>query len=270
MENITMETVLKIKGKKYTMQEFMNKYGILSELKAISVAQAMVKQGKISIVKHATEEEQEIENVLNHETITSIADMIDAEEEASRFATREAIKEESDLVSIKLSFNTSIEATSAQAWVESLGIHDSEISIKSGQISLIVRDITPNEYSKIARKYQTEKAVKKTVDIASKAVNGTTNAVNYGLTHVVAPTAKIAGEAGMNLGKGVIQTGAKVGAGLVNAGSKAITDTKVALATDPEMIKAGRELIEAKNTLMRFVRGKLDKSKKKSGIEFLD
>ena len=94
--------------------------------------------------------------------------------------------------SIALSFKTTAEACSAESYVNSLGIEDTEISIKGGAIKLIVRDITPQEYTKIATKYQLEKAVNSTVDVAGKALRGTTNAINYTATNVVAPVAKIA------------------------------------------------------------------------------
>lgn len=267
---VDINTVLKIKGKKYTIQEFMNKFGIQDEKKAINAASAMVKQGKISIVKHTTEEEEILAKTQEAEMINLIVDQIEAEEEASKIAKREQTKAESDLVSIQLVFDTTLKAQEAQTWLESIGILDSEISIKSGEISLKIIDITPQEYTKIARKYQTEKVLDKTVNVASKAIVGTTDAINYTATKVVAPVAKIAGEAGMNLGKGLVHTSVKIGAGLVNASSNAVRDTKVAMATDPEMLKAKGELTEAKNAVMRFIRGKLDKSKKRSGISFID
>jgi hypothetical protein len=73
----------------------------------------------------------------------------------------------------------------------------------------------------------------------------------------------------MNLGKGLVHATAKVGAGLVNSGSKAIADTKVALATDTEMIRAKKELVDAKDSVVSFFKGKLNKNRKRSGIETL-
>ena len=40
----------------------------------------------------------------------------------------------------------------------------------------------------------------------------------------------------MNIGKAVVHTALKTGAGIVTAGSKAIKETKYDLVTDPEMI----------------------------------
>lgn len=264
-----MNTILIIKGKKTTMEEFKTRFGIDTDEKAIQMAQILVKKGN-AIVHVEKSEEQEVLSKLEADALlASIVDQLDSEEYSAQQAKREELKSEVDLVSIKLSFASSAEAASAESWINSLGVEDTEITMKKGAISLIVRDITPQEYTKIATKYQLDKALDTTVKVASKALVGTTNAINYTATKVVAPTAKIAGEATMNLGKGLVHATAKVGAGLVNSGSKAIADTKVALATDTEMIRAKKELVDAKDSAISFFKRKLNKNRKRSGIETL-
>lgn len=264
-----MNTILIIKGKKTTMEEFKTRFGIDTDEKAIQMAQILVKKGN-AIVHVEKSEEQEVLSKLEADALlASIVDQLDSEEYSAEQAKREELKSEVDLVSIKLSFTSSAEAAQAESWINSLGVEDTEITMKKGAISLIVRDITPQEYTKIATKYQLDKALDTTVKVASKALVGTTNAINYTATKVVAPTAKIAGEATMNLGKGLVHATAKVGAGLVNSGSKAIADTKVALATDTEMIRAKKELVDAKDSAISFFKRKLNKNRKRSGIETL-
>lgn len=267
---ITQETKLNIKGKTYTMENFAEKYSIATMDEALHIAQVLVKQGKASVVKNISEKEELISEALQRETLNSIVDAIDKEEEEHKVFKREQAKEDVDLINISLNFATSHEAFEAESWINDLGIEDTEISMKKGVVTVIVRGITPAEYGKISRKYQTEKAIKTTVDTASKAMQSTVGAVNFTATKVVAPVAKIAGEAGLNLGKGLVHTGVKVGAGLVNSGSKAIRDTKVALETDPEMLRAGRELREAKDAMLSFFKSKVNKSKSRSGISILD
>ena len=269
MNKVTMDTILLIKGKRYSIEEFKNKFAITDDARALTLAETLVKKGKATIYS-ATSQEDELLDLLDGDIeLTNIVNQINDEEYASVQAKRNEIKQEVDTVSIALSFKTTAEACSAESYVNSLGIEDTEISIKGGAIKLIVRDITPQEYTKIATKYQLEKAVNSTVDVAGKALRGTTNAINYTATNVVAPVAKIAGEAGMNLGKGLFHTSVKVGAGLVNAGAKAVEDTKVAMATDRELIKAKKELIDAKDNLVSMFRRKLGSNRRRSGIETL-
>lgn len=266
---ITMDTILVIKGKRFTIEEFMKKFAITDADKALVLASTLVKKGKATIYS-ATSDENDILKLLESDLeLSSIVNQIEDEEYTSVQAKRAEIKEEVDTVSIALTFRTTAEACGAEAWINSLGIEDTEISIKQGAIKLIVKDITPQEYTKIATKYQLEKAVNSTVNVAGKALKGTTDVINYTATNVVAPVAKIAGEAGLNLGKGLVHTGVKVGAGLVNATSKAVEDTKVAMATDTELLKAKKELIDAKDNLVSMFRRKLGSNRRRSGIETL-
>lgn len=264
-----MNTILLIKGKKYTIEAFMTKFAITDEAKAIQYANLLIKKGKATIYNTKSDEEELISKLDEEQAFIDMMNQLESEEYSSVQAKREESKEDVDLVSIALTFKTSAEACTAENWINSLGIEDTEISMKKGAIKLLVRNITPQEYSKIATKYQLEKAINTTVDIAGKTLVGATDAVNYVATKVVAPTAKIAGEAGMNLGKGLFHTSVKVGAGLVNATSKAVTDTKVAMATDTELLKAKKEIIDVKDNAISFFRRKLGSAKKKSGIETL-
>lgn len=262
-----MNTILIIKGKKTTMEDFKTRFAIPTDEKAIEMAKILVKKGNAIVHVEKSEEQEILEKLEADALLTSIVNQLDTEEYSAEQAKREELKSEVDLVSIKLAFKTSAEAAQAESWINDLGIEDTEITMKKGAISLIVRDITPQEYTKIATRYQMDKALDTTVKVANKALVGTTNAINYTATKVLAPTAKIAGEAGMNLGKGLIHASAKVGAGLVNSGSKAIADTKVALSTDAEMIRAKKELIDAKDSAVSFFKRKLNKNRRRSGIE---
>lgn len=266
---VNMNTILLIKGKKYDMGAFMTKFAVTDEAKAIQYANMLVKKGKASIYSATSEEDELLAQLDNDIAFQNMMSQLDAEEHASGQAKREEAKEDTDLVSIALTFRTSAEACSAENWINSLGIEDTEISMKKGAIKLIVKDITPQEYTKIATRYQLEKGINSAVNVAGKTIVGATDAINYTATKVVAPVAKIAGEAGMNLGKGLLHTGVKVGAGLVNATSKAVAETKVAMATDTELLKAKRELVDAKDSAISFFRRKLGSAKKRSGIETL-
>lgn len=267
---ITQATKLKIKNKTLTMEEFMTKYAISDLETAINAAETLVKQGKISIAQNTTTNNfEDIEKAIEKEEIHDIVGAINSEERAYKEAIRNAKAAESDLVSIGLAFPTTMEAMKAEQWIHSLGISNTEVSIKGGKIVLKVTNITPPEYTKIARKYQIEKTLKNGVELTGKALDSLTGAVNYTATEVLAPVAKLAGEAGMNLGKGLVHTGIKVGAGLVNSGAKALEDTKIAMSTDAEMLRAQEQLKNAGDTVRRFFRKKLDKSASKSGIEIL-
>lgn len=257
-----------IKGKKYNVQAFMEKFRISSEDQAVVYMNGMLKKGKATLPKNFQSEEELLETIDKDLELENIINKIEEEEESARTAKRNASIEDVDVLNIRIAFDSTLEAVQAEEYINKLGIEDTEISIKSGAISLIVSGITPQEYTKIANKYQLESAIKTGVNLVGTGAKNATDAVNYVATKVVAPVAKIAGEAGMNLGKGLVHTGVKVGSGIVNSGAKAVQETKVALSTDPEMLKAKKELVDAKDGLVSFFKKKMNKGSRR-GIEVI-
>ena len=137
MNKVTMDTILLIKGKRYSIEEFKNKFAITDDARALTLAETLVKKGKATIYS-ATSQEDELLDLLNGDIeLTNIVNQINDEEYASVQAKRNEIKQEVDTVSIALSFKTTAEACSAESYVNSLGIEDTEISIKGGAIKAI-------------------------------------------------------------------------------------------------------------------------------------
>lgn len=264
---INENTILLINNSKVTMDDFMQKYGIDSIERAIQLAERMVKKNKISIFVDKTEEDELIEKIEKDEEFENIINQIEEEEYAYKQNKRASLIEGEDLKTISLKFRTTADAVNAETWINSLGIEDTEISIKQGAVKLICRNVSDAEFGKISTRYQLDQAINKTVEVTNKAITGATDVINYGLTKVVAPTAKIAGKAGMNLGKGLVHTALRTGAGLVNSGAQAVEETRNAVATDTEMLKAKKELIDAKDKMIGFfTRGRKKRAK---GIEVL-
>lgn len=275
MSNIDMNSTVKINGgKSLNMAEFAVRFGVDLDrdngfATAIATANVLAKQGKLTVVETKSKEEQILDKAMNQEAFQSVVETLDSEEQAYKVQQRDARKAESDTLRIQLAFITTLDATKFAMWLTSLGVTEVSEIRKNGGIKLLIEDITPQEYTKIAAKYKAEKAINATVNTTSKLMNGTTNAVNYGMSEVVAPIAKIAGEAGMNLGKGLFHTGVKTLAGLINSGAKAVSDTKIALITDPECLRATSQLVDAKNTIARGVNKQMNSRGYGSGIEIV-
>lgn len=272
MVNIDMNSMVKINGgKSLNMVEFADKLGldILNPTVVISTANLLQRRGQLTVVENKSKEEKLLDSAVGEYAFQEAVNNIAREEEAHKTDVRNQKKADTDTHTIKLSFTTTLEATKFETWVNNLGVDETSQIIKGGAIKLLIENITPNEYVKITTKYKAELAINKTVNTTSKLINGTTNGINYGMSEVVAPVAKIAGEAGMNLTKGLFHTGMKTLAGLVNSGAKAIDDTKMALISDPDCLRATSQLIDAKNTIKRGVNSKLNSKGFGSGIEIL-
>ena len=127
---------------------------------AIFIANTLIKQGKATLVENMNDEQQLIKDALEREALNEIVNAIDSEEADHKIFVRDQAKEDSDLIKIGLDFPTTIEAVEAEKWINDLGISKTQINMKKGVVMLIVEEITPLEYGKISRKFQTEKAIK--------------------------------------------------------------------------------------------------------------
>lgn len=266
---ITLETIINYKGKKFTVADLGTKFGAKTEKGQIKAVNILIAKKIAFIETNASEDEELLQELIDEDEILRRASEIEDEEEASLQAERQAQLQDVDALKAKLTFNTTLEAQAFEDKLIAMGVEEVSMVNKKGQISLLIEDITPAEYTKIARLYSMEKGVKKTVNAVSKGANTVTDVINYGATNLVAPTAKIAGEVTMNLAKGLFQTITKAGAGFVNAGGKAIRDTKVELGTDSELIKAKAELRAGTNGIKNAYREKKNKRRRSSGIEIL-
>lgn len=264
---ITLETTINYKGKKMTVDELAKKFGCVDEDRKIKTVNVLIAKKLAFIPTATTEEEELLEDLINEDEILRRAEAIEKEEDDSTRAYREEELKDVDNLNIRLAFITSLEALSFEDKLLDLGIEETSIINKKGAISLVVENITPAEYSKITRMYSLEKGVRTTVNAVSKGAGTVTDTINYGATNLVAPVIKITGEVGMNLAKGLFQTITKAGAGFVNAGGKAIRDTKVELGNDSELIKARAELRAGANGVKNTVREKMNKRRRSSGVE---
>lgn len=252
---LTQESKIVYQNKTYTVEEFMTVCGASSIEETISVIEILMKKGKAQLPKNNTPQD-EIAKIVEKEEIHNIVQAIETEEYSYQQAKREEALSNVDLISIELDFRTTTEAMNAEEWINSLGIETTEIKIVKRSIVLHVSNITPQEFTKIARKYNTDKVLRNGVELTGKALDSLTGAVNYTATNIVAPTAKLATKAGMDIGKAVVHTGVKVGAGVVNAGMQTAKELAKSMATDTEMLKAKSELKNASDTVMRMFKSK--------------
>lgn len=262
MSDLNMNSIVQYKkGKKLNMAEFAELALIdpMNHSLTLSTARILINKGDLTVVDERSKVEKSIDNATEEFAYQAIVDNITTEEEAHKTFIRNQKLDQTNTHTFDLAFVTTIEATKFEMWVKGLGITQTALmkDPETGAIKLLIQEVTPIEYTRITTKYSAENAINGAMQTTGKALTGATNAVNYGLTNVVAPTAKIVGEAGMNLGKGLFHTGVKTLAGLVNSGAKAVTDTKVALMTDPECLRAHSQLISAKNDIRRGINSKL-------------
>ena len=265
---LNQETIIIFKGKKLTLEKFMEKLGLETLEQAQKSFEILERKGFATLAEEdLTDEQETLKKSIKENVILEVVDELEQEEYNHMQQERQAEIEETESLNMRLPFRNSLEREEFIVWLESLGIDDVETSERKGQISLNIYNVSPREYNKIANRFKADTTVKKAVGTTKKAVTGVAEGINYGATNIVAPTAKIVGEAGMRLGKGLATTVAKTGAGLFTSGSEAVKDTAQALRTDREMLKARAEMREIGDNIKGIFRRRKNRSYRRSGIE---
>lgn len=261
------DSIIMFKGKKLTVEKFMKKLGLETLEQARKSFEILERKGFASLAEEELTDEQEtLKKSMEEDEIIEVVNYLEEEEYNHVQQQRKEEMEDTEELNMELPFRNSLEREDFIVWLESFGIDDIETSERKGQILLKIYSVSPREYNKIANRFQRDNTVKKAVGSTRKAVTGVAEGINYGATNIVAPTAKIVGEAGMRLGKGLVTTAVKTGAGLFTSGAEAVKDTAQALSTDREMLKARAEARQALDGVKSMFRRRKNKSLRRSGI----
>ena len=272
LKDINMNSIVKINnGKSMDMVEFADKFGLdlMNTETIIKMANILQRRGQLIVVEKQTKEEQLIADAQKENDFQEVVQGIQNEKQNAINDIREQQKEEVDTINMKLDYTSTLEAQKMAKWIMTeLHVPENDISIvmQSSLIALQITNITPQEFNKISTKYNAQKLIDKTVNIADKGVNSTTNSINYLAEEVVAPVSKIAVAGAMNVSKGLFHTGIKILGSVINSGAKAIAETKYEMATDPELLQAQSQIINAKNAIKRGVNSKINNTSSGSGI----
>lgn len=265
---LNQDSMIMFKGKKLTLAKFMEKLGLETEEQAQKSFEILERKGFASLAEdNLTEEQEALNKSIKEDEILEVVGELEQEEYNHKQQERKAELEDTEPLNMSLKFKNSLEREEFAIWLESMGIDDVETSERKGQLLLKIYEVSPREYNKIANRFNTDKTVKKAVNTTRKAVTGVAEGINYGATNIVAPTAKIVGEAGMRITKGVATTLAKTGAGLFTSGSEAVKDTAQSLRTDRDMLQARAEARTVMNNIKGLFRKRKNKTYKRNGIE---
>lgn len=261
--SVTIDTnsLFNFKGARYSFEEFKEAYDLedTSDEQVLEVIRILHKKGSLKIDEGSkTKQQKALEKASKEESISKLADAIDAEEEQAKdFKAKQKREERLTYELIEVSYPTYSKAIEAkQLYEKNLRLNNIDIIQRGESILLAFRDITDNDLNYINRTYLADKAINATVNTVEKGIGSVTGAVDYTARKIVSPTFQIGAKASANLLKSLAHVVVKTGATVISAGSQGIKETKEAISNDPDVIRAGRELIDAKDGVMRTVTGK--------------
>lgn len=248
-------------GRIVTVQQFINEnadaLANADDQKIQATIDVLVRKGHMKEVDTRTKDEKKMMKAAQEELIRAAASGVEQQGEDLKDYKAE-LKRENRLSyeEIELDFPNATYAMQFEEFCKStLRIKETEIRLRNGMAILAVKNITDAELNAINRKYTADKVVSSTVGVMDKTAEGLTKAVDYAAKNVLTPVTSIAAKSGMSILKSLAGTVARTGATLVTAGSKGLRDTIHDIKNDPEILRANRDLIDAKDTIRRTVVG---------------
>ena len=253
---ITENTTIDFHGKHYTADQFAIEYCGGDITKAIPAMQVLVNKGQAKIYERKTKEQKVFEKVDREETWSEKADTHDMLEEGIKdFRAQQKRENKALYKQVEFDFPNILTAQMfQQTMVKELRLQETEISLRGAAVVVVFRNVTDSELNFMNRTYKTDKVVASAVNVVDTAARRTTDATHYAATKVIAPVVQVGARAGASIFKTILTTGAKVAGSLVTATTQGVKNAAHEIKHDPDVLRAGRELIDVKDAALRTTR----------------
>lgn len=242
-------------GKIMSVQEFIESYGLTEESESTVeiIIEKLVKKGKLRYVETGTKEDDAFEKVAKELDLEARIAELEAEaERAESYALQK--KREGKLMYevVEIDFPSRQLALEFFDFCNAKLKLDVEVNQVGDKFVLTVYKVTEQDLSAIKRRKNFAQAgdvVFKTVDkVAESAVSATA----FATEKVVVPTAKATLKTAIGLTKSLVKTGAQVGSTLISSTTKGTRQMAQELAQDEDVLRAKKDLIDAKDAVMRL------------------
>lgn len=252
-----MERKLNFCGKMYTFEDFTATYCNGDSKQAQSIVEVLIKQGKANWVEPdpLAKENKKLMQALVQQAIENQAETFDQYDELQK-EYDQGKKREGRLTypKIELDFPHLGKAQEFQLYVAEELRLETEIVLRNNLCVLVVLNPTDKEYNAIIRRYKTENAINTAVDSVDKVATGATKAVDYTATKIVAPTVQVGAKASVSILKTLAVTGAKATGTIVSALASGTKQCVKEIQTDPDVLRASRDLLHTKDSIARGIR----------------
>lgn len=242
-------------GGVYTVDEFSNAF-LEENMKpyALQTIQLLQQRGEVQIYEQTTPAQDVIKQAMAENMVIQAANQVDELEEMQKDARAQELREgRLTYPEIKINFNSYADAINAQRYItEQLRIQDTEIKIKGYQHTLIAYNVTDKELDKINKYYNLGRATGALISGAKTMQETTAKSVDYAIKNIVAPLTDISLKTGASLASTMATAGVRTAATAVNAVKHGMEKTAQDITNDTEVLRATRELLEAKSAIKSF------------------
>ena len=246
-------------GKKMTMEDFLKSYDLQDETDnvAMIVVEKLIKKGKLRVI----EPEQDA-----NDAFVAVAKELDLEEklaqmeaDADKAANYAAMKSKEGKLcyeEIEIDFPTRVYAQDMLAYCKKKLRLEGSIQEREGLFIVVLNDVSESDMSAIKRHNLFNKAGKMMFETTDKVAASVINTVSFASEKVVLPVTKAGISATLGLAKTLVKTTASTGSAVISGTSKNVKTMTAELACDEDVLRAKKDLTDAKDAVMRlFKRG---------------
>lgn len=257
-ETINKERVLFFAGKKMTLGEFIQAYDLENESEGTIelVIAKLEKKNKLSFLEQKDGSNQAFEQAAKELDLEArIAEMEADAEEAEAYEIKKKREGKLTYEEVEIDFpNKSLGLDFFEYAEEKLKL-DAKLEKRDGVFVLTLYNVTESDLGAIKRRKAVTKVGTSVLKTTDKVAGTAVETVNFATEKVVVPTAKAAIKASLGLGKSLVRTGAQVGSTLITSTSKQSKSMAKELSKDEDVLNAKKELIDAKDAIMRLFKG---------------
>lgn len=255
IQAVEMDSYIRFAGKRWTVEELAIEYGISDPTIALATIQILVNKGEARVEENLTKEQKIFQSVAAQENWVANAKQHDLYEEAVLdHRANEKREGRATYPSIEVDYPNLLKAQEQQAYfIKNLRLNPAqiEISIRVNLVVMILKDITDAEYNFVNRTYKADKMIGTTLGFMEGGVNKVTGGIDYASTRIAAPIVQIGARAGVSVFKTIATTLAKVTSSTITAASQGAKTAAHEIRHDADILRAGREIIEAKDGIKR-------------------
>lgn len=259
MKKIDQDSIFQFNGKTYTMVQFAEAFANSNLEAAIGAVEQLHRKGRIKLANQDSKEQKIFDSVEREIKFEEAANEYDREVEETKDARAYARRQgRATYPEIELDYPTKSKMFAHKTdFMEHLRLTENQFDTKVNVngYTMVIYNITDQELNYIQRTYKMDMGISNAISAMGSGANKVTDAVNYTADKVIAPAAQVAAKVGASVAKTGIKTATKVGASLFTALVRGVKEAAHDVRNDADVLRAGRELINAKDTVTRKING---------------
>ncbi|MCY7866074.1 hypothetical protein P8918_13715 [Bacillus spizizenii] len=244
-------------GKKTTVQDLLVSYDMQEESdQSIQIIlEKLVKKGSLRVIQEEEPGMKEFKSVAKEIDLEArIAQMTADAEQAEAYKTMKRKEGRLSYEEVEIDFPTMSYANEFKQYATDKLRVQAEVRQGDGVYVLVLKDVSETDLSAIKHRKNFTEAGKLIYQSTDKLADSAIQATSFATEKVVVPTFKAVNKTTLGLAKSLVKTGAQIGSSMITSGSQNARSMSSELSKDEDVLRAKKELTDAKDAMMRLFR----------------